>query len=60
MDSSLREQVSGTQAAPPKSFLAGPKVLASLIKWLAGLVKLTEEEREDAGIYLGRPGPGDE
>ena len=55
MDSSFRGQGSGTQVAP-KSFLAGLKVLASLIKWLAGLVRLTEEEREDAGIYRGRPG----
>ena len=59
MDSSFREQESGTQEAP-KSFLAGLKILTSLINWLAGLLKLTEEEREDAGIYLGRPGPGGE
>ena len=57
MDSSLRGQGSGTQVAP-KSFLAGLKILASLITWLAGLITLTEEEREEAGIYLGRPGPG--
>ena len=55
MDSSFREQESGTQEAP-KSFLAGLKILASLINWLASLVRLTEEEREDAGIYLGRQG----
>lgn len=55
MDSSFRKQVSGTQEAP-KSFLAGLKILGSLINWLAGLIKLTEKEREDAGIYLDRPG----
>ncbi|HET9912319.1 MAG TPA: hypothetical protein VFQ13_10545 [Anaerolineales bacterium] len=54
MDSSFREQEA------PKSFLAGLKILTSLINWLAGLLKLTEEEREDVGIYLGRPGPGGE
>ena len=59
MDSSFREQASGTREAP-KSFLAGLKTLASLINWLAGLINLTEEEREAAGIYLGRPGPGGE
>lgn len=59
MDSSFREQVSGTQAAP-KGLLAGLKILASLINWLVDLIELTEEEREDAGIYLGRPGPGGE
>ena len=55
MDSSFREQGSGTQQAP-KSFFASLPILASLINWLAGLIKLTEEEREDAGIYLDRPG----
>ena len=56
MDSSFRGgQGSGTQAAP-KSFLAGLKILASLITWLAGLIELTEEEQEEAGIYLGRQG----
>jgi hypothetical protein len=55
MDSSFREQGSGPQQAP-KSFFASPPILASLINWLAGLIKLTEEEREDAGIYLDRPG----
>jgi len=23
------------------------------VNWLAGLIKLTEEEQEDAGVYLG-------
>jgi hypothetical protein len=56
MDSSFRGgQVSGTQETS-KSFLASLRFLASLINWLAGLVRLTEEEREDAGIYLGHQG----
>ena len=55
MDSSFREQESETQRAP-KSFLAGLQILTSLIHWLAGLIRLTEEEKEEAGIYLGRPG----
>ena len=59
MDSSFREQESGTREAP-KSFWAGLTILASLIQWLGGLIELTEEEREEAGIYLGRPGPGGE
>ena len=58
MDGSFREQGSGTQQAP-KSFLAGLRVLTALIQWLAGLVMLTEEEQEEAGIHYGRPG-GDE
>ena len=53
MDSPFREQGSGTQQDPKRILLSLP-ILASLIKWLAGLIKLTEEELEDAGIYLGR------
>jgi hypothetical protein len=59
MDSSFREQASGTQETP-KSFLARLKILTSLINWLVDLFKVTEAEREEAGIYLGRPGPGGE
>jgi hypothetical protein len=55
MDGSFREQGSGTPQAR-KSYFAGLQILASLIRWLAGLIRLTEEEQEDAGIYLDRPG----
>jgi hypothetical protein len=55
MDNSFREQGSGTQQAP-KSLFARIPILTSFINWLAGLIKLTEEEREDAGIYLDRWG----
>lgn len=52
MDSTFREQGSGTQQ-DPKRFLP---ILASIIKWLAGLIKVTEEEQVEAGIYLDRLG----
>ena len=55
MDSSFREQGSDTQKAP-RSFLASLRIFASLINWLTGLIRLTEEEQEQAGIYLDRPG----
>jgi hypothetical protein len=55
MDSSIREPASGTQKHP-KRFLVSLTMLASLIKWLAGLMSLTKEEQEKAGIYLGRLG----
>lgn len=55
MGSSFREQGSGRSQAP-KIFLAGLQILASFIQWLAGLITMTEEEREDAGIYLDHPG----
>lgn len=55
MDNSIHEQeASGTQHQ--KSFLAGLSILDGLMNWLAGLIKLSEEEREEAGIYLGRLG----
>jgi hypothetical protein len=56
MDNSIREQdTSGTQP-DPKSFFMSLPILASLIKRLAGLIRLTEEEQEEAGVYLGRLG----
>ena len=32
------------------------QTIASIIKWLAALINLTEEEREAAGIYRDHPG----
>ena len=55
MDSSFREHGSGRSQAP-KSFLAGLQILTSFIQWLAGLITLTEEEQEEAGIYVDRLG----
>ena len=55
MDSSFREQGSDTQKAP-RSFLASLRIFASQLMRLAGLIRLTEEEQEEAGIYLDRPG----
>ena len=57
MDHSTREQeASGTQQ-DPKSFLVSLPILGSLLQWLSSLVKLTEEEQEQAGIYRGRTRP---
>ena len=53
MDSSFREQGSDTQQGPKRSWVS-LLIPISLIKWLAGLINLTEEEQRDAGIYLGR------
>jgi hypothetical protein len=30
-------------------------ILASLTEWLARMIKLTEEEQQEAGIFLNRP-----
>ena len=55
MDSSFRDQGSSTQQNP-KRFLASLPILDNIIKWMTSLIRLTEEEQEEAGIYLDRPG----
>jgi hypothetical protein len=61
MDNSFQRQESDTQQK--SGFLASLQIFDSIlplmrhsVNWLAGLIKLTEEEQEDAGIYLGRLG----
>jgi hypothetical protein len=55
MDNSFHKQGSHTQQ-DSKSFLVSLPILGNLIKWLASLSQWTEEEREEAGIYMDRPG----
>jgi hypothetical protein len=55
MDNSCDEQGSHTQQ-DAQSFLVSLPILGNLIKWLASVIKWTEEELENAGIYLDRPG----
>ena len=55
MDNSFHRQGQGSDTQQDqKIFLVSLPILASIIKWLASLIKLTEEEQEDAGIYLDR------
>jgi hypothetical protein len=61
MDNSLQRQESNAQQK--SGFLASMLIFDGIlllmrhsVSWLAGLLKLTEEEREAAGVYLGRPG----
>ena len=56
MDGSFPEPASGTQKHPKSFWVSLTTLLAGIIKWLAGLIMFTEEEWEDAGIYLDRPG----
>jgi hypothetical protein len=55
MDNSFDEQGSRTQQSP-RSFLVSLPILANLIKWLASLIQWTEEEQEEAGIYVDHLG----
>jgi len=54
MDNSFHRQESDAQQNG--GFLASLQIFDRIVNWLAGLLKLTEEEREDAGIYLGHLG----
>jgi len=58
MDNSFHRQGQGSDTQQDqKRFLAVSRpILDSIIKWLASLIMLTEEEQEEAGIYLGRLG----
>jgi len=51
MDKSLRRQGSGKQSSG--SFPAGLLIINAILIWLRGLLRLTEQEQRDAGIYLG-------
>ncbi len=51
MSTSIHQQESNIQ--PPSSFLARLSAIERILRRLAGLVQLTEEELKDAGIYLG-------
>ena len=61
MDKSFHPQESNTQQ--PSSLLTSLWIFDSIlpfmrrsVKWLAGLIKFTKEEKEDAGVYLGHLG----
>ena len=52
MDNSFHRQESDTRQQ--SGFFASLQILDRILNWLAGLIRLTEEEQEEAGIYLGR------
>lgn len=51
MDASVNQQASTGQQ--PGGVLAGLQIFSSIFKWLAGFIQITEEDLENAGIYLG-------
>lgn len=57
MDSSFREEGSATQQqqTAQRSFRS-LRASLTIIEWLQGLFRLTEQEQQDAGIYLDRLG----
>jgi len=59
MDNSFHRQESDTQQK--RVFLIDSQIFDSILplmrhslSWLAGFFQLTEEEQENAGVYLGR------
>jgi hypothetical protein len=61
MDNSFHRQESDAQQK--SGFSASTQIFDGIlplmwrsVNWLAGLIKLTEEEQEAAGVYLGRLG----
>lgn len=50
MDNPFRQPEPDTQRS--NGFLASLQFIDGILQWLASLVQLTEEEQEDAGIYL--------
>jgi hypothetical protein len=57
MDNSFQRQESDSDMQQPRKKLANKlHVFESLLHWLANLVRLTETEQIDAGIYLGHLG----
>ena len=58
MDNSFHRQASDVQqnSGPLASLQIFGSILLFIrnsVNWLAGLIKLTEEEQENAGVYLG-------
>jgi len=53
MDNSLNPQEFKTQLS--HGFAAGLQILDRIEKWLVRLFELTEEEREDAAVYIDNP-----
>ncbi len=52
MDNSFDRQSSDRQQQ--SGLLASLQIFERILNWLAGLIRLTEDEQRDAGIYVGR------
>ena len=52
MDNSFDQQKSETQKS--SDFSVSLRIFNGILAWLAGLIQMTEEEKSEAGIYLGK------
>ena len=57
MDNSFYEQESHTEQEAKRFWVSLP-ILGTLLQWLASLSQWTEQEQEEAGIYMDHPGGG--
>ena len=51
MGNSMSEQDSNTDRT--RGSFAEPRIVDRFVNWLVSFLHLTDEEREDAGIYFG-------
>jgi len=51
MNKSIRLQESSAQQ--PSGVLANLQIFDRILHWLVGFFQLTDEEQDDAGIYIG-------
>ena len=54
MDNSFPQNETNTQQSI--SFLVRLPIVIGIFKWLASQIEPTEDEQEDAGVYLGGEG----
>lgn len=54
MDNSFRQHESDSLRLG--GFSAVLQIFYGILQWLTSLIQLTEEEQDDAGIYLGHSG----
>ena len=54
MDNSFRRQGSDSDVQQPHSRVVNsPHVFKNILHWLANLIRLTDAEQNEAGIYFG-------
>ncbi|MFH1186133.1 MAG: hypothetical protein V1755_14010 [Chloroflexota bacterium] len=53
MDNPFSQAGPGSSAPRREGWLSSLQVLGRILDWLAALVQLTDEQQEQAGVYLG-------
>lgn len=53
MDKSLTRAGAGAGLQRPAGVLTSLRVLGCILDWLDALIRLTDEQQDQAGVYLG-------